>query len=126
MILSTLVTKREIIGYLLSTMFVLLFGGVYELFSHNINSLYMKYAFLIPFIGFVLLSFLFLFKIKTNSTSRVIISLSIMTFTIYSILKGVLEIYGTTNKIINIYIVLGVILLLIGVLLLIFKRKLVK
>lgn len=126
MILSTLVTKKELIWYLIFTMFILLFGYVYELFSHNVNSYYMEYAFLIPLLGFTIFGLLLFFKIKTNSTSRVIISLSIITFTLYSILKGVLEIYGTTNKLINIYIVLGVILLLIGVLLLIFKRKLVK
>jgi hypothetical protein len=74
-------------------------------------------AFLIPLIfGFALSKLIVLLKLK-HMPSRFSVNLynaSIATFTVYSIIKGVLDIYGTTNKLINAYLVVGMICLIIS------------
>ena len=87
MILSTLDTKRQAIKYFIISIFFLIFGVVYEAFSHNVFSNYMMWAFLIPlFLGFVP----------------------------YMILC-ILEIYGTTNVLMNVYLPVSITLLVLSI-----------
>ena len=117
MILSLLVTKKELICYLVTSIIVAIFGQIYEYFSYNVYSNYMIYSFVPFMLGFIFKLILYLFKIKTSDLSRTFITLSIETITLWMILKGVLEIYGTTNVLTNIYPILAIITFVGGLLL---------
>lgn len=104
--------KNRIIIY---TLFCIIFSSIYELFSHGVISLYMCTSFIFPLI--LLIEDLIIIKKKINikNTSHNLFKSSIFTFTIYFIILGVLEIYGTTNKLVIIYPILGLSLLLISI-----------
>jgi hypothetical protein len=71
----------------------------------------MYLAFLIPLFGIIIkITLKIIFPNYNNLFSKLYDS-SIMTFTIGSIIKGVIEIYGTTNHLITIYLIFGIILL---------------
>jgi branched-subunit amino acid transport protein len=68
-------------------------------------------AFLVPLIfGGIISKLIYMQKIKyiPNRISNNLYNAGIATFTVYCILRGILEIYGTTNKLINLYIVAGI------------------
>ena len=84
------------------------------MFSHGVISNYMIFAFTIPLTLGVLVSFL-MYALKMKQVTRVQISLynaSVATLTLWSIINGVLEIYGTTNWKVNLYLGLYVLLFL--------------
>ena len=99
--------NKFVIGF---SFFVLIFGIIYEFFSHGVISYFMIFAFLIPLIDFILNCFLIKTKLKVCLLSKNLFSMSICTFTIYSIMKGFLNIYGTTNNLVIVYLVVGLIL----------------
>ncbi len=117
---SGIETKRAVktaFVYLLISVFCGIFGGVYELFSHEVYSYYMIYAFGFPFVGgalpFLLLS---LCSVQTypNPFARNLYHSAIATLTTGSIIRGVLDIYGTTNRLAAYYWIVGVPLLVLG------------
>ncbi len=111
MILSTSATKRNIVF----SIGVLIFAIIYELFSHRVYSIFMLGAFLIPLI------FLLIARVaKRLNINWNFYEWAIITFTLYSIIRGILEIYGTTNSLINVYLILGVVWLSLS---LIFPKK---
>ncbi len=127
MILSILATDKNekllksfIIIYTFATIFVAIFGGIYELFSHGVYSYYMIYAFIYPLLIGVVPYMIMLFT-KVNlipgKLSFNIYNSGVATLTIGSIVEGVLEIYGTTNKQIFVYWIAGIQFVLIGMLL---------
>ena len=103
--------------YLISSIITLIFGFIYELFSHNVISNHMVFAFIIPFIGFIIYYLLDrgIIKRLPNNISNKLFSYSIISFTICSIIKGVLDIYGTSNIKIYVYLILGIILLICSI-----------
>lgn len=114
--MSTSVTKVRYLNISLGT---LIFSLIYELFSHHVYSKYMLFAFLIPLIlGYFKDIIMCNFKLKKSTSMNESVHLSgIMTLTIGSILMGVLEIFGTTNKLICVYLYTGLFLLTISLLL---------
>lgn len=106
--------NKFIIGF---SVFVLIFGIIYEMFSHGVISYYMIFAFLIPLINFLINIIFISGKIKINKLSKNLFSMSIYSFTFLSIIKGVLDIYGTTNNLILIYLIVGLILLVASIIL---------
>lgn len=79
----------------------------------------MIYAFAFPLAGGLLPLILIIFteKFRLNRTIRTFIYLydsGIALFTVGSILKGVLDIYGTTNHLIKYYNILGAVFLAVG------------
>src|SRR5574344_1921435 len=74
------VIKKNIVKYALSALLVLLISFIYGLFSHHVYSIFMSYAFIIPLVG------LFLSLISSN-----------LTFTLTSLLQGVVIIAGTSS-----------------------------
>ena len=104
--------------YLLVALFFVLFGAVYEIYSHEVYSYYMLYAFTFPLIGgtlvFNILSFLKLLKYP-NAIARNLYHSGIATLTVGSVVQGVLEIYGTTNALSDYYWSVGIVLIVIGV-----------
>lgn len=103
--------------YLLISLFFLLFGAVYEIFSHEVYSFYMIYAFAFPLVGgtlpFLTLGILRVRKYP-NTISKNLYHGGIITLTIGSVLSGVLEIYGTTNALVVIYWVVGIPMVVLG------------
>ena len=89
---------KKTIQYLLLSVFVFVFAQIYEYFSHGVYSNYMLYAFLIPFLGLALPSFL-LHSLKKSlpANSCFLWKCGIATLTVGSIYKGILEIYGTNG-----------------------------
>ena len=108
--------KRRFRLYLIITIFTLAFGIIYEQFSHGVYSKYMMYAFAIPLLGLIASYLLKLFKCDLSKISLDLFDSSIATFTFGSIVKGVLEIYGTSNKYVNLYLYVGIILAVLSVL----------
>lgn len=110
---------RHALIYCILTLFCAAFGGIYEHFSYGVYSNNMIYAFAFPLAGGLLPLILIIFteKFRLNRTIRTFIYLydsGIALFTVGSILKGVLDIYGTTNHLIKYYNILGTVFLAVG------------
>ena len=97
--------------YLLVSLFCVLFGAVYEHFSHEVYSGYMIYAFVFPLAGGALpLTALTIYGCR-QLPGRLALNLynaGIAALTVGSMMEGVLEIYGTTNDLIQIYWIAGI------------------
>lgn len=105
--------------YLFLTLLCALFGAGYEYFSHGVYSYYMLYAFAFPLMGGVLPFFCMAF-FNCRLPGRVSLNLyhsGVAAWTVGSIFEGVLEIYGTTNRLVFIYWMVGAILFGCGILL---------
>lgn len=96
---------QRVLNGLIATAACAIFGGIYENFSHGVYSNYMVYAFLIPLMLSAFPSLLLLLnaKIDIPETVRTLWNLAVATLTVGCIFKGVLEIYGTTNRLMIVY-----------------------
>lgn len=105
--------------YLAVTLVCAAFGAVYETFSHGVYSYFMLYAFAFPLCGGVLPYFLFAHtRVHLPCrAARSIYHAGIATCTVGSIVKGILEIYGTTNWLSQVYWYIGALLLAGGMIL---------
>ena len=97
--------------YLIISVFCALFGAVYELFSHEVYSFYMIYAFGFPLVGgalpYGILSAFNLSK-PSSALARNLYHWGIATLTVGSIVRGILDIYGTTNSLSRYYWFVGI------------------
>lgn len=104
--------------YLLLSIFCGLFGAIYELYSHEVYSFYMIYAFAFPLVGGVL-PFCILNMARPrkypNSLSRNLYHSGIAALTVGSIVRGVLDIYGTDNALTKYYLPAGAVLIAAGI-----------
>ncbi len=110
--------KRWMLGYFLTSLFCMIFGAVYEYFSHEVYSRYMLCAFLIPLIGGMVVSFLLNCFCKRIMPGRIPFNLynsGIAALTVGCIFQGVLEIYGTTNTLISVYWIAGYSFQILGI-----------
>ena len=108
--------KRSVMYFCIS-MFCAVFGGIYEIFSHGVYSNYMMYAFLFPLIGGTLYN-LILYSLRLRlqrGLSLIFYNTGIAALTIGSIVRGILDIYGTDNILANVYWYAGAILVCLGV-----------
>lgn len=103
--------------YLLVSLFCALFGAAYERFSHEVYSFYMIYAFVFPLAGgtFPFLAISLFRKRYPGAVARNLYHSGIATLTVGSIVQGVLDIYGTTNRLTGLYWIVGVILVISGI-----------
>lgn len=104
--------------YLLITLFLVLFGAVYEVFSHEVYSFYMLYAFAFPLVGGVLpfsVMNICRWKRYPHPLARNLYHSGIATLSIGSIVQGVLDIYGTTNSKTQVYWYVGILLVILGI-----------
>ena len=119
--------------YLLASIVIAAAAAVYGLFSHGVSSYYMTYAFMIPLLGGALPHLIAAMKKTENqagadeaevqteggalSELAILCSIKdahlavIVTLTTGSLLKGVLDIYGTTNRLLIAYPVMAVLIL---------------
>nr|WP_315050911.1 hypothetical protein [uncultured Lachnoanaerobaculum sp.] len=115
--------KKSLIYFGIS-IFVFIFGQIYEYFSHGVYSSYMMIAFLIPFIGLFIPSLLNNLILKRKITDNVTLpwKCGIATLTVGSIYKGILEIYGTSGTFEHVYLIIGSLLCIIATIVLITAR----
>ena len=110
--------------YLLASIVIAAAAAVYGLFSHGVYSYYMTYAFMIPLLGGALPHLIMAMRRadaavggeaqagRANITTAKDIQLAfVATLTAGSLLKGVLDIYGTTNRLLIAYPVMAVLIL---------------
>ncbi len=110
---------RERTRYFAATIGTLLFAALYECFSHQVYSLFLLLAFLFPLLGGALACTLLLKSsawMRVDGFSRCLYRSGIATLTIGSLFQGILEIYGTTNRLSAVYWVVGACLLLAALL----------
>ncbi|MCD8087791.1 MAG: hypothetical protein LUE22_04280 [Oscillospiraceae bacterium] len=111
---------RTALVYLLVSLFFVLFGAIYEHFSHDVYSGYMIYAFAFPLLGgalpFSAMALLDSCPVPTRLTLNLYHS-GIATLTVGSVFQGVLEIYGTTSRLIRVYWIVGTLLTAGGIVL---------
>ena len=116
--------KKYILWHFIAAVFFAVFGMVYELFSHGVFSPYMAFAFTNPLVaGGILQSILLKTKVRIPDLALRLWNYAIALLTVGSIWKGVLDIYGTTNRLIVYYPIFGGILLLLAVVQFILKKK---
>ena len=109
-------------AYLTATVGCAVFGAVYELFSHEVYSGFMIYAFAFPLLLGVVPFFLLQKRGKPfPGRTADLVHAGVAALTVGSILQGVLEIYGTTNPLTAVHWAAGSALSAAGWLL-IFKR----
>ena len=120
---------KIVLEYLILTLFFSLFGAIYEVFSHGVYSYRMIYAFGYPLIlGLVPVLIMHFSRIKKlpGTLSGQLYRCGIYTLTIGSVVKGVLEIYGTTSRLSDLYTPAGFLLILAGFLLFLIGNLLAK
>ena len=104
--------KRELktgIIYLSGSLIIAAAAAVYGLFSHGVYSYFMTYAFMIPLLGGAMPHLVAALKEKSlpGWVREDILLAVIVTLTTGSLLKGALDIYGTTNRLLIAYPVLA-------------------
>lgn len=111
--------NKTIIVYFLITIFTIVFDRVYALFSHGVASLSMNLMFLYPLVGGVGIYYIlgYLFKNKKEDVILLfnIYNSGIAILTVGSLLKGVMDIAGTSSKYITYYVVIGIVFISISV-----------
>lgn len=108
--------EKLVFTYLIVTLVCAGFGAVYEFFSHGVYSYYMLYAFMLPFLGGTVYFYCILYfrsKIPGCIACR-FQHFGILTVTVGCIVCGILEIYGTTNRLVIFYFIVGGMFLVIG------------
>ena len=101
--MSILDIKKQVKNYLIISIICFIVSFIYEMLSHGVYSNYMIFAGLIPLIlgtGFYLL----IRKINFSYKSRYLYNSFISCLTVWMYVNGILEIYGTTNMLVNYYI----------------------
>jgi hypothetical protein len=116
--------KKELKKYLIFSSLCLVFACIYEMFSHQVYSMFMIFSFLIPLImGVGVYALLVKKHFLVNNISNSLYKMSLYTFTFGSIMKGVLDIYGTTNSKLVIYWIVGGIMLVAAIVWQIINRR---
>lgn len=116
--LDTKLIKNQILKHLCFSLFIFIFSIVYEIFSHNVLSYFMILSFLIPLIsGAVYYIVIYLTKAyrRISVFSSKLYNSAVLTLTIGSVIKGFLEIYGTTNSLIWVYPIVAAILVITSI-----------
>ncbi len=111
--------------YVLVTIFVAAFGGVYEVFGHGVWSGWMVYAFAFPLAMGVLPN---AWRVLTNRPlpgkwPMRLHHAGVAALTVGSTMQGVMAIYGTTNRLISVYWVVGTLLIAGGLMLRTSRRQ---
>ena len=104
--------------YLGITLFIALFGFVYEQFSHNVHTFYMWFAWIWPLIfGLIPYALFYFLPIKQmpGMLTESVYNFGVAMLTVRSIFKGVIIIYNTTNDaMVLVYTIMAIVSLVIG------------
>ena len=111
------VLSRTRNAFLGATVGVAAFAAIYELFSHQVYSHFLIFAFLIPLFGGVLPYSLLSGSQRSKKPgilAQCLYNLGLATLTAGSIFQGILEIYGTTSHLSIVYWTIGFSLSILG------------
>ncbi len=103
---------RNVRNYVLITLFVAVFGAVYEHFSFGVYSYFMLYAWMVPFVMGVLPSvFLACSKkhVAIRDAGRRLWHDAVAVLTLGSLFTGVVQIYGTQSAWSYVYALIGIV-----------------
>ncbi len=115
---------KNCIGHIFAAAFLAFFGAVYEHFSHEVYSYYMIYAFAVPLLLGALPFGILALKDKTPDRAFVDLwNSAVAAFAVGSVFRGVLDIYGTTNRLIIVYPIAGAVLAVSALLACVFRRR---
>ena len=107
--------KKNLLYNIIGSLFLALFGAIYEIFSHEVYSYFMIYAFALPLLLGALPYTVMLLKEKYPDRQFFNFwNTAIATLSIGCVFYGVLAIYGTTNILAVVYPIAGVVLMLLG------------
>ena len=116
LVLETEETKslKSARNYLFASLFCAFFGAVYELFSHGVYSCFMLYAFAFPLVLGTLPAILSGLQGRRTASAAVrqLWGAGVAAWTVGSIFRGVLDIYGTSSTLTRVYWIIGGLLLL--------------
>ena len=116
---------RQLTAHLVISGGFALFGAVYERFSHEVYSYWMIYAFAFPLLLCALPYALCLRKsFDPGEWVMRLWNAAVLTWTVGAVFKGVLDIYGTTNRLLSAYPAAGAILASAAVIRYIYGRSL--
>ncbi len=116
--------KKTIIKYILLSLFLFIFQFVYHLFGHGVKSVYMSYAFILPILLGVFRALIIRFFYPSTVFEDQIWDMGLHTIIIGSIFHGIFDIYGTTVSLVQVFFIVGG--LLLGVSLLLYLRNLIR
>ena len=104
-------------NYAIMAAICLVIGIVYEIFSHDVLSVFMVGAFAIPLVlGTLPNLYIGLRSLKTPCyAAENVYACGIVTLTIGTMLKGVLDIFGTTNSLLKFYFIIGAAFAILGI-----------
>ena len=92
-----------------------LFSLIYEGFSHGVLSVWMILLFAYPLVlGVVPALVAHIVQAWISDLARQLWACGVMTLTVGSCLRGVLEIYGTTSALVEVYLPCGLVLLVLA------------
>ena len=120
------IIKKRLLVYVAVTLLVAVFGGIYEFFSHEVYSFFMIYAFVIPLtLGVLPLAVINAANMKMPAqTGYDLWNCGVAALTTGCVFKGVLDIFGTTNRLLVIYPAVGAAFIAAGILtMILFRRK---
>lgn len=98
------------LNYGLVTLLTVALGWIYERFSHGVYSDHTIYSFIFPLTGGVLFWLVAGTIEKSFYVNKLFLNMqaaSIATLTLGFIVKGVLDIYGTSSSLVDVYWVVG-------------------
>lgn len=102
--------QKHLIGSIIAALFCAFFAAVYEAFSFGVYSYFMLFAFVVPLLGCSLPYSIMVFRNRSlpDITALRLWNSGIASLTVGSIIQGVIEIYGTTNRLVIIYAIVGI------------------
>ena len=107
--------------YLAASIVIAAAAAVYGLFSHGVYSYFMTYAFMIPLLAGAVPHLTAAMTGRVSPAAEKLIRSEgaqlafVATLTAGSLLKGALDIYGTTNRLLIVYPVLAAIILALAI-----------
>ena len=115
-------------AYLIASALVASAGWMYELFSHGVYSNYMIYAFMVPLACGALPDLLAAArgsrsKKRSGSAASGLRLAAVVTLTAGSMIKGVLDIFGTTNRLLVVYPIIGLALAIAALIAFIWQNR---
>ncbi len=104
--------QKHLTGSIIASLFCALFAAVYEYFSFGVYSYFMLFAFAIPLLCCSLPYSIMVLTDKgiPGTMALRLWNSGIATLTTGSVIQGVIEIYGTTNRLVIIYAAAGILL----------------
>jgi len=103
--------------FLAVSLFCVIFSFIYARYSHGVHSDYMTYMFAYPLIGGTIVYLLIGLLSKARIPGRFVINVynsGIATLTMGSLLRGILDIAGTSSRYQSVFMIVGALMVFVG------------